>query len=222
MKKSLVTLTLLAVSATAFAQGKIQFSNDSLHLVYYDIPGIGGLPAYNQLPLMADLYVGTSSSSLSLLTSSTWSTVAPGKWNAVNTTVNGVSGGGVVFAIAQVRSSSDTPAPFLTPVDAGSSHSSPHYIAWQTGLSLAWATSLEFQFTLGSSPLSYPNMYSARGTWLPGSFDLSGVDGTPPGSRGAIPVNVLIPEPTSFALAGLGAAALLIFRRRTGCRGYVG
>jgi len=44
----------------------------------------------------------------------------------------------------------------------------------------------------------------------------TGGTGTPPGP-GAFLVNpaiTLVPEPTSFALAGLGAAAMLIFRRR--------
>jgi hypothetical protein len=37
---------------------------------------------------------------------------------------------------------------------------------------------------------------------------------TPPGNLDIPSFNVIIPEPSTFALAGLGAAAMLIFRRR--------
>ena len=50
----------------------------------------------------------------------------------------------------------------------------------------------------------------AFSTWTDGTFNM---DQYGTGSRGAIAVGV-VPEPTSFALCGLGAAALLIFRRR--------
>ena len=220
MKKTLVTATAMLACIAAFGQGKIGFNNDSLHLVYFDpsIPLIGGQTAYaggsNQPTLMADLYVGKSSSTLSLLTSTTFS-AAPGKWNLVPTTVAGSAGGSSIFVIAQMRGASDVPAPTLTPLDAGSNPSSAHYIAWQNGLATAWGTTVEFQFTLGSSPLSYPFMYSSAGNWPVGPVDVSGVNGNLPGSRAALDLYAHpIPEPTTFALAGLGAAALLIFRRR--------
>jgi len=111
----------------AFAQGKIAFNNDSLRLVYYDpsIPGVGGTAIFNStVPLMADLYVGTSSSTLSLLTSSTFSTVAPGKWNLVNTTISGAPGGSAVFIIAQIRGASDA---IIHRVEGGTLHRVAHF-----------------------------------------------------------------------------------------------
>ncbi len=54
----------------------------------------------------------------------------------------------------------------------------------------------------GGSPVPAPAWNIFGGSGIAG-FNLSPVGGTPP-----------VPEPTSMALAGLGAAALLIFRRR--------
>jgi len=72
----------------------------------------------------------------------------------------------------------------------------------------SYGFSQEFQFTLGGAP-TYPAMYTAP-SWAQGTFDLSSSAG--PGARGAIATTV--PEPASMALLGLGAAAMLIFRRR--------
>lgn len=51
------------------------------------------------------------------------------------------------------------------------------------------------------------------------SANIAFVGGTPPGLPGnstqSIGVTVFVPEPTTFALAGLGGAALMIFRRRS-------
>src|SRR5262249_42582842 len=69
MKRTILTLTFGLACASAFAQGRIQFSNDSLHLVYYD-PAfgspLGGQPVYGSnmwpgLTFVADFYMGTSS-----------------------------------------------------------------------------------------------------------------------------------------------------------------
>jgi hypothetical protein len=72
----------------------------------------------------------------------------------------------------------------------------------------------------------YPTWASARNAWLggliaagsSGVFNITaavGGTGTPPNPLGLRSFNLyFIPEPSSFALAGLGAAALMIFRRR--------
>jgi hypothetical protein len=50
------------------------------------------------------------------------------------------------------------------------------------------------------------------------SANIGFVGGTPPGPPGtsanSIGLTVVVPEPSTFALAGIGAAAMLIFRRR--------
>jgi hypothetical protein len=69
-----------------------------------------------------------------------------------------------------------------------------------------WGSSQVIQFTLGSA-VTYPVLWGANGNWQAGSYVLGG------GNLGAVAVNV-VPEPASFALAGLGLAAVTIFRRR--------
>ena len=151
---------------------------------------------------MADLYVGTSSSSLSLMTSTTFSTF--GKWNSVNVSVPGVPGGTSVFVVAQIRDANHAAEATWTPsFDSGQ-------FSW-------YGASPEFTFILGTSTLLYPAMYNhaatqggAQSTWPDGQYNM---DFLATGQRGSIMVSS-VPEPTSFALAGLGAAAMLIFRRR--------
>lgn len=210
MRKLLLTAVASLACVAAFAQGRINFVNDSLHLVYYDpdpqvapFPGLGLDSAHmpNGITLVADLYIGTNSSSLSFISSTTFSGT-PGKWNALSVQVPGIPGGTSVFVMAQIRDSSFPPEP----VWGG--------IFYSSGV---WAASQEFAFVLGTSNLGYPAMY-AKGPILGGGFS-TWADGMYPmdylsaGFRGAIVIGI-IPEPTSFTLAALGAAAMLIFRRR--------
>jgi len=206
MKKLILTLTASLACVAAFAQGKISFQTDSLHLAYY-----GGVKASDSalagtgvdsanmpggVTLVADLYVGTSSTALSLI-SSTGFGGTPGKWSAVSALVPGVAGGTAVFVVAQVRDNS-VPAEsvFVPGVTSGILVGGQY-----------WGASAEFSFTLGPS-VTYPPMYSqTSGNWPVGSFDMGG------GNKGAIAVSA-VPEPASFALVGLGIAAMTIFRRR--------
>jgi hypothetical protein len=214
MKKSLVVL-IASLSCTAtFAQGKVLFNTDSLHLVYWG-PTAGayfgqavnsdnappGLP-----PLSVDLYMGTSSSQLFLYSSTSFATTAAGagNWISTSTLANGVPatgapaipGGTSVFVEVQVRDASGTP---------------PNIFTGNGAAFTAYGTSSLFNIRLGT--VAYTVMWEPpNGNWPIGGFNMdSSVYGA--GARGAIAVNI-IPEPTSAALAGLGATALLIFRRR--------
>jgi len=207
MKKVVLTLTLSVACLAAFAQGRISFQNDSTRLVYYqNMPGHTNGDAVwlnnsSGLTWMADLYLGTSSTSLSLISSTTFSGTAPGKWNSLNYAAPGIPGGTTVFVVAQVRDSGTTPLPVWVP-------GTPAYGNY-------YGASQEFQFILGTSTFTYPAMYNqgtvqGTGNWAPGTQDMSG---TFAGFQGAIAVSP-VPEPTSMALLGLGTAAMLIFRRR--------
>jgi PEP-CTERM motif len=215
MKKLVLTLTASLACLAAFAQGKINFQNDSLHLAYWG-PTAGALAGAavntDSMPaglagIAADLYMGTSASSLALYQTTAFGPLAngPGKWLAAQTlatssTVNPsaplILGGTSVFVEVVVRSTERAADTTFTPSDAN--------------LYAAWGASALFNFNLGSGT-TYPIMWNqTAGNWGLGTWPM---DQYGPGSRGAILVN-LVPEPTSFALAGLGAAALLIFRRR--------
>jgi hypothetical protein len=207
MKKVVLTLTLSVACLAAFGQGRISFQNDSTRLVYYQ--GVAGqtdgsavwVNNANGQTWMADLYLGTSSASLSLISSTTFSATAPGKFNTMNYASPTLPGGTTVFVVAQVRDAGTTPLPVWTPL-------TPHYGNF-------YGVSQEFSFILGTSAFTYPAMYSqgttqGTGNWAAGTRDMSS---TAPGFFGAIAVSP-VPEPTSFAMAGLGMAAMLIFRRR--------
>jgi PEP-CTERM motif len=212
MKKLVLTAVASLACLAAFAQGKIGFNNDSLHLVYWAsgagslngsavnsdnmVAGLGGTGA-----LAADLYMGTSSSSLTLISSTTFGALAagPGKWTSMSVTAPAPFATGVsVFIDVAVHS---TEKPLGNTLDLGT-----------LSTFAAYGSSGVFTFTMGG-PITYPPMWSqTAGTWAPGTFPLPQYGA---GSMGAIGITVVpVPEPTSFALAGLGAAALLIFRRR--------
>jgi hypothetical protein len=182
MKKRLAVLMVSLFSLTAFAQGKIGFINDSLHLCYYDFGsfgGLGGQAIYSGntppgISFSADLYIGTSSSALSLISSTTFSS-NPGRWNQVDVMVPGVPGGTSVFVTTVIRDSGSAPLATWTP-----GTTPPAY--------LYWGASVEFPFVLGSG-ITYPTMYS-QGTWPPGT------------------IFVGIPEPSALALLGLGAGII--------------
>jgi hypothetical protein len=218
MKKIVLTVAASVACVAAFAQGKISFQTDSVHLAYYDSTAgaLAGTAVYSgNMPagdnMVADLYMGTSSSALFLYSSSTFS-ATPGKWSAlsvaananVSTGASAIPGGTVVFVLAQVRDTNGVASSTLsgTQIQDGAlamgTAAGNKYIGW----------SQEFTFTLGSS-VTYPFMYTAT-SWSQGSQDLSAYGA---GNKGAIGVSA-VPEPATFALAGLGAAAMLIFRRR--------
>lgn len=211
MKKLLLTLTAMLACVAAFGQGRVSFNNDTLHLVYFTTdpsglaPGdaaLAGQPMYGATTiagsplLVADLYSASTSGGLVLVKSTTFTnSVSAGKWSPASTTLPiGEPSGQTAFFQIQIHDSRDA--------DAAASAAAGHY----------YGTSPVFSLLPGAT--SFVNLYQSTSpvfsSWPVGTFNM---DSTSPGDRGAISLQV-IPEPTTFALAGLGAAALLIFRRR--------
>jgi hypothetical protein len=173
------------------------------------IAALSGAPTFT-----AYLYGGTSAGSLSLQTTTTidtWADGSPGQIVALNTTFNGPGGSaslpaGTPAFFQVVIADRATPLASADPVGP----------AWNTGF-YGGASSV-FQ----ASPVALlGNLYSPgapiNSTWAPGTFtaltDL--VDAAGPGAGiGGIMVSTQVPEPGTFALAGLGLAALLVLRRR--------
>jgi len=199
MKKTLLTLALVAVTAaTSFGQGKILFGNDSLHL--FTLNGVNGdptgpipaSPLPSGLSLVACLYGGAVGGSLTLqtaitLTGADWLT--DGRMANKNVLLNGVAGGSAQSFLI-VLTDTGAVRPGTVPV-AGSP-------LLPFALSTYFGSSGYFTAVPGTS-LSYPNIATAasQSSWAAGAVN-------------AAP----IPEPTSIVLAGLGAASLLLFRRR--------
>ncbi len=199
MKKTLLTLALAVVSVAAFAQGKVNMVNDATRLVYFTSTtaadaALSGHEAPAVLPsgrqLIVDLYGGATAGSMVLQSSTT---LAGGLFGPNNFVSPNMAGGVVGFWQIQVREAA-------FPTEAASSAAggyAGHSVIFQgkSGSSLAYNSII--------SPLA--NNFAS--TWAAGTFDLGG------GNFGAIPIG-LVPEPSSMALAGLGAASLLLFRRR--------
>ena len=211
MKRSLFGCFFLATSLTALAQGKVNLINDSASLIVLSTDtslvlaadrALAGQPVGNMAPLpsgvtlVAGLYGGTSSSSLFL-----YSTVAltdaatpagyiPATHIVLN--ANAVTGAPAIPGIAN-----GTPITAATPwFQVKVWDSAFPTFAQAAGAGYATFGAL-FQMNPGPS-LSYPNTAppGVNSTWTEGNIGLP------------------IPEPSTLALIGLGAAALLSFRRR--------
>jgi len=209
MKKTLITLSLVAVSLAALGQGKLSVNNDN-HLIFLDastalvIPadiGLAGLalPAdVSGLPsgknLVFGLYAGSSAGSLQLLTT------FPAN-DGFGISDGGIDGGSITVSILN-GFPMDLPggvASFFQAKVWDGFYATPELQA-AANVQDYFGQSLVFQVTptSGSSPPANIDFGSAT-TWAPANIVIS-----------AAPV----PEPSAFALAGLGAAAMLIFRRR--------
>jgi len=213
MKKLVLTVVASLACVAAFAQGRITFGNDSLHLVYFTTDSSGLLAADAALAgtgptsagttsgktLVADLFAGTSSTALSLVQSTSFQ-ATPGRWVNANTILPAPIVGGVPqFFQVQVRDSAAASATVA-----------------QQGQGLYYGFSIIFTAVPNSGAISYNSMTAhsapSSSTWTDGSFALD-VYGA--GAKGAIVLQANpVPEPASFALAGLGIAALAILRRR--------
>jgi hypothetical protein len=208
MKRSLTFITLLLSAATGFAQGKVSFAPDTTHLVYFSTnlgmapASLAGRGVYGPTittamgtnALAADLWAGTSANSLSKVTSITsWSAVAEGRWTSTSVILpNGMPG--AVTAWFQINIHD---ARFASAQEA-----------W-AGMGLCGGISAVFTAAPGISAYSplYATAAPTSSTWPAGTFPMGTL------GFGAIEVFYL-PEPSTLGLLGLGAAGLMIARRR--------
>jgi len=217
MKKTFLTVTVALACVGAFAQGKVRFVNDSLHLLYFTTnpqnlnsadAGLAGqaLPSNGQGSLAAgvnialDLWAGTTSSSLVKVAQTTMTSGAlGGTFNGANVSLPApMNAAGTYFFQVQVYD-----------LTAGS------YAAASAANGQYYGASSIFQSTANSGAAFYSIVQlitPASSTWAIGSQNL---DSQAAGDRGAIQVQLnAVPEPTTIALGGLGFAALAIMRRR--------
>jgi len=202
--RTFIALLVTAATFAAFGQGKTRFENDSLHLVYYtpdttllraaDAPlagqGVSSVLMPLSVQLVADLYVGTSSSSLSLISSTVFGTQA-GRISGANVLLPlGMPGGSQLWFQVQVRDS----AYASETLSLASGSYGGHSVIFTSipGSAIAY------------NSIVNPNPPTSS-TWPPGDFDMSTQTGLP-GARGAIRVS-LIPEPGVVVLALLGVCA---------------
>jgi len=213
MKKTLLTLGLVALSVAAFAQGRVNVLNDAGSQVILTSngalamsadQGLLGQPIGNTTPLpsgrtlMVGLYGGTSQNSLFLY--STWlmnGAVPAGSIPATHVILNAnaATGAPAIPGIA-----TGTPIGASTPwfqVMIWDSSFASYSAAFNAGA--YHGAGAEFQLNPSPSSIAYTGTTppGANSTWVDGPISIG-----------------LVPEPSTFALAGLGAAAMLIFRRR--------
>jgi hypothetical protein len=161
-----------------WGQGKLQFSADSVHLVYFDAscgPLAGEAVSSANIPagfaLVADLYAGSTASSLALVTTATFTSPLPGRWNPLNVALP-LSGLTNAWFQVQVRD-----AAFSNATAAASAGSFAGY-------------SQVFSAVPGVS-IVYRPIYQASApvlsTWQPGTYTL---DSVAVGSMGAIAVGL--------------------------------
>jgi hypothetical protein len=209
MKKILLTVALVGMCVGAFAQGKITMGNNAQHLVYFSNAvkpadsalALTGLPASNVptpsgatflIELWGAAGAGQPVGSMTLQTSVGLNGLAGGGgFGNVNFTSGNLPGGSTSTFIIKVRETAFATAE-LAQANGG-------YFGYSQVFQMNPSSTIAFNSIVNAGG-------TALSTWANGTQVL-------PNGLGAIAVGV-VPEPSSMALAGLGAASLLIFRRR--------
>jgi hypothetical protein len=187
MKIFFSLLLTLGMATPALAQGKVNFQNNSLHLVYWE-PGMGTaysghayLVGDGGYQLVIELWAGTSSTSLSLQATTDFvNQASPGTWAGRNVQMPSV-GAGIDFFDIRI-------------------HDANYMLDGDSGIFIAQASGGTAYYSL------VQHTTPGNSTWADGTYNL---DSLSPGFRGAITFS---PEPSSFALACLGCVVLLVRR----------
>jgi hypothetical protein len=197
MKRTLLTLALAVATVAAFAQGKINMVNDANHFLTFDVAGklqpADAALAGQSLTLAAtpsgatflvDLYGGAAAGSLTLQTTVAINGSIPGGFGPLNF-ISTLAGGAASTFQVQVRQTG-----FATAA-----------LAQAGGAYYGFSPIFTMQ---PSSTIAYNSIVNAGGTSL----------STWGAGQLLVHTSNVVPEPTSMVLAGLGAASLLMFRRR--------
>jgi hypothetical protein len=202
MKKLVLTaICVTAISLGALAQGTFNFGNSAATLITLTSNGVsyGSTPASSAMQFRYQLFIapaGTANAG-SFTATSTFATNLPavGRLNGGNgLTVPGTPAGGTGAVLLRGWSS-----------NLGADYASA-LAAWNSGAG-GWLgeSSIAGQFLWGGDP--------GTGVAVPASPLFGGGNGIQTGFA-MIWQGGVVPEPSSMALAGLGAASLLLFRRR--------
>jgi len=205
MKKILTTISIVAMTAGAFAQGYVTFGNGAGTL--YSTNGVAAGEAASTTAYYFDVLVSAWTGSVVSIADSS----ALGSWLDTGLlTVNKVNGQpGAITQLADVQANNWNIGVTNEFVIVG----------WSAGLGTNWTSALA-AVTAGTSGwfgYSLPS-FEASGAAPPGtpSTLLSGSLGPQPyGTPIATGINMTpVPEPVTLALAGLGGLSLLLLRRR--------
>jgi hypothetical protein len=204
MKKLVTLLALAGMTTLSFGQGKVNFSNSSTTLI-----SAGGVSMPN---------AATSQFNFAVFLAPSDTVTATGQSRPVTDAAFQVQGGG----LNQNHATAAGRLGILNNFDVGSSAGATHDFivrGWSANAGATWAAALAtwnngnpaVDMWLGQSTIGN-NLVLGDGGALP-STTLFGAGPTQVGGF-SMTFFPAIPEPSSMALAGLGAAALMIFRRR--------
>ena len=193
MQKTFVTVLLLCSAAAAFAQGTVQFSNGVLTRISAWPPAppvvIPLTDSYN-----FGLFYGIGQS-----TSLTFLSTQLG----VNSTVNA----GVIVNPTDHKSAMNTIG--IPGTNPGEADVWIQFKVWDSSFGTDWQSARTTGIFSETKIVNVPPLGPATG---PGVAIWQGATGTVASQIQGFAI--WIPEPSTFALAGLGAAALMIARRR--------
>jgi hypothetical protein len=222
VKNLLITITATLACVGAFAQGKLRFDINSDNLIYITsdtmrmMPGDGSKTAdwgLGAVPLPgSSLYAGPNSTAAAL--GGTWVVYLFGGTSAGTLSLQ------TTTSLADVSSQNfggiDAP---MNLTFAGLPAGTPAWFEINVSNGGAYAgQSPRFRATPQLSVYGpiYETQAPVNSTWTPGTQELTDYVanlGTGSGYFGGICISTL-PEPGTFALVGLGAAVLMVFRRR--------
>lgn len=203
MKKQLLTATLLAgLAVSSYAQGQLNIDNSSNPFSGSGSPTDATFGLFFTHTNGSSVYIPTTGNiNLTIWTSTTG---AAGSYTA-NATVLNAAYGGLDGTVANGNT-----------VLTGWAVGSTPYIALQVWL----GQDTSYAAAVADGSFAGQSGGATLAGWVSGGLGgvpSSGPPVTPP-DISAMPAIILtggvVPEPTTFALAGLGAASLLIFRRR--------
>jgi len=204
IKSLLVGLASVGVAVSAFSQGQVNFLNGSTSLVQVDLGG-GGSNVVNAPSSVygtrVQLYYSLTAPTVASSAANSWDTTG---WTAVSAIGTAVTAGGR-FSVSST----------LT-------------IPGSVGGATVWLEAICWTGTANTAATAVSTLSSAlQGGSEVGGYGWSQLVGDPAGTPPGTPVktdasmNALgnlvlrpVPEPSTIALAGLGAASLLLFRRK--------
>lgn len=202
MKNLLTLAALIGATTLSSAQGLVNFANTAATLISAGGASMGGSATaqYNFAVFLAPAGTVNASGQSSLFTDPVFQTVA-------GTNVNGATAGRLVS-----RSGLDV---------GGSIGSTVDFVVrgWSANAGATWSQALTF-WNNGSPTVDMYIGSSTVGNDLllgGGAIPVSSLFGAGANQVGGFTMGLVpgvIPEPTSMVLAGLGAASLLLFRRR--------
>lgn len=201
MKRYLSTLAVVALAASAFAQGTVNFANSSGSLITANGTAIAANGGFAQL-IWAP--AGTANPTpYAQGDPAAWFT-ANSAWQAVTAANGGIDNIGPAagrFAGGTATVPTATPGASIQAIVAGWTGNFADLNAAFAGQA---SIGMSAPFTLATgNPTTVP----------PGTPGVMSTVFT--GGVNALPTGAVIPEPSTLALAGLGVAALLVLRRRS-------